>query len=296
MIIVKLWGGLGNQMFQYAAARRLSLVNETQLKLDLSWFQKVPSGDTPRPYDLNVFNTVQNVASPAEVKALRGIDIRRWPKVVKRFLQGTGLFINKSYVMEKHYHLDPEILDIHGDVYLDGYWQSARYFSDEERLIRQEFTIKIPPDLANREVADIIRNVEAVSLHVRRGDYVSDHKAGLHHGISPLAYYKKAISEIISRVENPHFFVFSDEPEWVKRNLSIDHPGTYVEHNGPEKGFEDLRLMSLCRHHIIAKSSFSWWGAWLAVHQEKIVIAPKNWFSEASIDTSDLIPDGWIRI
>lgn len=296
MIIVKLTGGLGNQMFQYATARRLALANVAQLKLDLSWFANIPPGDTRRQYELHVFNSVQDVASHIEVKALRGIEIRRWPKVVKRLVKTTGFFMKQTCVRERHYHFDPEILQLRGDVYLDGYWQSEKNFADVKDTIRKDLTVSIAPDPVNREIGDIIRSREAVSLHVRRGDYVSSKAANQHHVSSSLHYYKAAIAEMTARLRNPHFFVFSDEPAWVKSNLQVDVPMTCLEHNGPEKGYEDLRLMSICRHHIIANSSFSWWGAWLSDYPGKIVIAPQKWFKRGNIDTSDLFPESWLRL
>jgi hypothetical protein len=296
MIIVRLWGGLGNQMFQYATARRLAVVNESQLMLDLGWYSNIPPGDTRRHYELHPFNCVQDVASPEEVKALRGVDIKRWPKVVKRVLKRTGLFMNQSCVRERHFHFDPEILRLHGDIYLDGYWQSEKYFGDVADAIRKDFTLRTSPDSINKEIGDTIQSCEAVSLHVRRGDYVSSKSASQHHINSHLHYYEAAIAEVTARLRNPHFFIFSDEPEWAKSNLRVGAPMSYIEHNGPGKAYEDLRLMSLCQHHIIANSSFSWWGAWLSAHPGKIVIAPEKWFNRDDINTNDLLPEGWLRL
>jgi hypothetical protein len=296
MVIVRLNGGMGNQMFQYATARRLALVSNSPLKLDLSWFANIPPEDTRRQYELHDFNSVQDVASPGEVKALQGVDIARWPKAVKRLLKCTGLLIKQTCVREKNYHFNPEILHLSGDIYLDGCWQSAKYFADVKETICQDFSLRLAPDPVNACLAETIQGVEAVSVHVRRGDYVADKKTGQYHGVSPLEYYRSAITEITARIANPHYFVFSDEPEWAKSNLRVDAPMVYIEHNGPEKGYEDLRLMSLCRHHIIANSSFSWWGAWLSRNPGKIVIAPQKWFNRDDINTDDLIPEGWLRL
>lgn len=296
MVIVRLWGGLGNQMFQYAAARRLALVNDAPLKLDLGWFANIPSGDTRRRYELHVFNSVQEVALPGEVRALRGVDIRRWPKILKRVVNSSGLFMKQTCQREKHYHFDPEVLQFRGDVYLDGFWQSEKYFADVAEIIRTEFAIGSAPEPLNKEIGDTIQSCEAVSLHLRRGDYIADKKTAQYHGVSPLKYYQAAIAEIRARVANPHYFVFSDEPEWAKSNLRVDEPMTYIEHNGPDKAYEDLRLMSLCRHHIIANSSFSWWGAWLSAYPARIIIAPQKWFNRDDIDTSDLVPEGWLQL
>jgi hypothetical protein len=296
MVIVKLSGGLGNQMFQYAAARRLAYVNEASLKLDVSWFDNIPRGDTTRQYELFVFSCVQEIALPKEIKALRGVDIERWPKIAKRLLKNTGLFMKQSCVREKHFHFDPEILRIHGDVYLDGYWQSDKYFADIEDVIRAEFIINSVPDPVSRELGDIIKSCESVSVHVRRGDYVANSTISQFHGVSSLNYYKTSIAELAGKLRNPHFFVFSDDPAWLKSKLKVNVPITYIEHNSPEKAYEDLRLMSLCKHHIITNSSFSWWGAWLSSNPEKAVIAPQKWFARDDINTDDLMPNSWLRI
>lgn len=296
MVIVRLSGGLGNQMFQYAAGRRLAVVNDVPLKLDLGWFERIPKGDTPRQYELHVFNTIQEVASRKEVKALRGVDVRRWPKLAKRFVNTTGLMTKDTAITEKHYHFDPDILRLKGDVHLDGYWQSPRYFADIEDVIRKDFTLRIGPDAVNAAVAENISKAQSVSIHVRRGDYVSSRAVGQYHGSTTLDYYNRAVRELAKRVTSPEFFVFSDDPEWVKANLILAAPTTYIEHNPPEKGYEDLRLMTLCRHHIIANSSFSWWGAWLAGHRDGMVIGPKKWLNDPAISTEDLMPKGWIRL
>jgi len=295
MIIVKLQGGLGNQMFQYAAARRLAAATGSAIKLDLSWFEKIPEETTPRGYELHVFDTVQDVASRTEIKRIRGIDTGRWPKVSKWLLRKAGLLQSRSWIKERSYSFDPQILRLGGDCYLDGFWQSPKYFDDVADLIRKEFTVTVEPDPQNREIADLISRSVSVSVHLRRGDYVSNATAAAYHGVTPVVYYQKAMAQIASRVERTHFFIFSDDPEWARQNLTGPEPMTFVNHNGPGKGYEDLRLMKLCRHHVLANSSFSWWGAWLATDPEKIVVAPKKWFGQ-EIDTSDLIPQSWLRL
>ena len=138
--------------------------------------------------------------------------------------------------------------------------------------------------------------VNSVSIHVRRGDYLTNPVTFQTHGLCDIDYYKKAIDEILDLVDKPHFFIFSDDQSWAKSNIIFGAPTDYVMHNNSLKNYEDLRLMSYCRHHIIANSSFSWWGAWLGNNPEKIVIAPKKWFNDPKIDTTDLIPDTWLRL
>lgn len=296
MIIVKLWGGLGNQMFQYAAARRLSHINGEPLKLDTRWFGREAHGDTPRRYELGVFAIAADIATAGESRRMRGVDIRRWPKIVKRLMAAAGYAAPKNYVAERHFHFNPEILNLKGDIYLDGYWQSEKYFRDAGDVIRNDFRLKGPPDGVNTGVLQEIAGCESVSLHFRRGDYVTNANAAAHHGTASLDYYAAAIGAIGTRVVSPRFFVFSDDQSWVKRNLIIDFPVTYVEGNGAEKAYEDMRLMSSCKHHIIANSSFSWWGAWLGANPDKIVIAPRQWFQGGDADTRDLLPEEWLRL
>jgi hypothetical protein len=238
---------------------------------------------------------VQEVASRREVRSLQGIDFARWPKIAKRLLKGAGL-LKSSSVRERHFHFDPEILQLRGSFHLDGYWQSEKYFADAEEAIRKDFSFREAADPANAALAAQIQAVQAVSVHVRRGDYVSNRVIGLRHGSSTLDYYQAALEVVQGRVVEPHYFVFSDEPQWAKDNLKIAGPAVYVEHNGPDHGCRDLQLMALCRHHVIANSSFSWWGAWLAQHAGQTVIAPKAWFNSADTRTDDLIPQGWLRL
>lgn len=296
MIIVRLWGGLGNQMFQYAAARRLALLNEDLLKLDTGWFAAPASGGAERVYELGVFALKAPFASPSEVRSLRGADMRRLPGWLKRALRGCGYQGARSCITEKHFHFDPGILALKGDVYLDGYWQSEKYFSDVADLLRDDFHIVPEPDSRNRDMLEQIRSSGAVSLHVRRGDYVSSKKTGDFHGVIPINHYSAAVERIAGMVPDPHFFIFSDDPAWARENIHPDFPSTFVDHNGPARAYEDLRLLANCKHHIIANSSFSWWGAWLCPYPDKVVIAPAKWFNRTDLDTSDLIPETWLKL
>lgn len=279
-------------MFQYAAARRLAYANGTRLKLDIGWFKNSGGIDTVRNYALNKLNIKEDFASSREIKKYVRKDPR---KTVGRIL--AYLPFNKGeFVLEKYYHFDPGVLKLPDNIYLEGYWQSEKYFSDIEDVIRREFTVKMEPDPMNRQIAESIERSEAVSVHVRRGDYVLNPSTSVFHGICTLDYYREAIENIASHAQRPHFYFFSDEPEWVKENLNPGYPATFIDHNGPDKACEDMRLMSLCKHHVIANSSFSWWGAWLCRNPEKIVIAPKRWFKKEDMNTRNLIPEKWIRI
>lgn len=292
MIIVKLMGGLGNQMFQYAAARRLAHSHNTSLKLDLSWFNYINAGDTVRKYELNNFTLKEEFATPSEV--LRVYEPEG--SVFGRLIRSVNPFYKQTHVREKYYHFDSNMMKKPDNIYLEGYWQSEKYFKEIEEIICKEFSIKNEPDELNNRLARMIESTEAVSVHVRRGDYVTNKTTSDFHGICSWAYYMEAVEKIALQVPQPHFFIFSDDPEGVKENVKFNYPVTFIDSNGPEKAYEDLRLMTLCKYHIIANSSFSWWGAWLCRNPSKRVIAPKKWFNREDVNTNDLIPDAWIRI
>lgn len=292
MIIVKLKGGLGNQLFQYAAGRRLACLHNVPLKLDLSWFGDDLSGVTPRSYALGPFPINAEPATDQEITRLYEPQVGR----VKYFLNFINPFYRKTHILGRYFHFDPAILGLPDNSCLDGYWQSEKYFGDLASVIRSDFTVRVDLNGRNREVASVIDGCNAISIHIRRGDYVTNIKTAAKYVTCTNDYYTMAMDLIMARVKRPHFFVFSDDPAWVREHFTIPHTMTLVTHNGPDQAHEDLRLMSLCRHHIIANSSFSWWGAWLNPLPDKVVIAPLRWFNDPAIDTRDLIPASWLRI
>lgn len=291
MIVVKLIGGLGNQMFQYALGRHLAHINHTELKLDISGFHDYKL----HAYSLGHFNIVENFATKEEVARFQKYRRKRGKKW---FLYNRLIANERKYIEEKQFHFDPRILEIKEEAYLDGYWQTEKYFKDSAHIIRKEAIVKTTLQGKDAAVAKEIEATTSVMVHIRRGDYVTNEQTNEYHGTCGLDYYHKAIELMSEKVHNPHFFIFSDDHEWVKNNIVLEYPVTYVDHNKADKNYEDLRLMSLCKHQIIANSSFSWWGAWLNQNPEKIVIAPSRWFSKTkpSIDTKDVIPDSWIKI
>ena len=289
MIIAKLYGRLANQMFQYALGRTLAEKNSTELKLDLYSFVEPPFW----PYTINRFNIIVNPAFREDIKPF----LRRKQKKGRQWFWYNRLIADRSrYVNERQFHFEPWVLSLGDNVYLDGYWQSEKYFKEIEPIIRKEFTLRAP--LSDKSVLfeqEIMNKEGAVSLHVRRDEMVSNKRINDWHGVCSVDYYKAAIATIANKVKNPHFFIFSDDPVWTKENIIPNFPATYMPYNAdhPE---EDLILMSRCRHHVIANSSFSWWGAWLNPRQEKVVIGPKQWFNTPKMNTSDILPESWIRL
>ena len=291
MIIGKLSGGLGNQMFQYALGRRLALKKNVPLKLDISEYNKKKL----REYDLSHFNIIEHFVTPKDLRSVTFPSNKPGSVLFIKLYQHIFHLPPIPYTKERTINFHPEILTLGDNTYLDGYWQSERYFSDIKDVIRKEFTVKNRPDPINKSFMEEIKDCESVSVHIRRGDYISNPTTNQVHGFIGLEYYNKALKLMIEKIDDPHFFVFSDDPEWAERNINTDAQITYIKHNGA-KNYEDMRLMSTCKHHIIANSSFSWWGAWLASNENKIVIGPSKWFREKDYNDLDRMPKNWIRV
>lgn len=286
-------GGLGNQLFQYAAARRLSLFHQSELKLDLSYFDSSQA----RQYALGPFNIVESFATDEETAKLTGKRLAGVSGLIVRRMQKLKPYYRRRIFAEPHVKpYDPNILRTPKDVYLYGYWQSEKYFVDVDDLIRKDFSFRDPLDCLNKAAADIAMKTDSVSLHVRRGDYVSSSEVGRVFGMCDRDYYRNCVRLLAERVSNPHFFIFSDEPKWVSQNLDLKYPSTIVSHNIRMRDHEDLRLMSLCKHNIVANSTFSWWGAWLNANPNKIVLTPRQWFRDTTLDARDLVPASWTRV
>lgn len=294
MIYVRLLGGLGNQMFQYATARRLAAKHNTQLVLDTSSYQVKNKDETPRHFEIDCFSIDAIVADTSVLNRLQATREPNPLQKLKHKLIGNPI----TLIGEEGFPVNSAVMKAADETYLIGYWQSEKYFQDICDIILKDFSFTTKPDAENTKMADQIKDKKAtaVSLHVRRGDYVTNQHANTFHGTSPMEYYQKAVDLMAKKVQKPHFFIFSDDPAWTQENLKTGHPTTYVTNNDGDKGFEDMRLMMQCQHHIIANSSFSWWGAWLNPSTEKIVMAPKTWFLDPSVDTRDIYAEGWIKV
>jgi hypothetical protein len=284
VVIVKLDGGMGNQLFQYATGRYLAQKLNAELKLDIDIY----TAKNKRQYALHHFNVQEVFSSAGERKNLKRKEFFR------RQLNKLGVGLKPYWYTEQKPGYDANIEKLTDNVYLEGFWQSEKYFKPIEGTIRREFTVKDSPSELNRKYLDEIRSVNSISIHVRRGDYVTEKETNAVHGVCDLEYYRKAIDRVSAEVSDPRFYIFSDDMEWTKANLSSStHPSIYIDHNQTAP-HEDLRLMYSCKHHIIANSSFSWWGAWLNDNAEKKVIAPRNWFR--TLENRDIIPGGWLTL
>ena len=276
MIIAKITGGLGNQLFIYAAAKRLSVINDVSLKLDTN--SAYAKDGYNRTYSLNHFRLNTEYAT---IEDVYGLDLGSRRNL--RYHLNKILPFRYKYFIREDKLFDPRLLNlkIADKVYLEGYWQDENYFKDIETIIRKDFEIVSPHDHINIELAKEMSETNAICLHARRLKYEY---------LLSAKYYNLAIKHITKKVSNPHFYCFSDDIEWIKNNITMNYPVTCISHNEESKDYEDLWLMTQCKHYIIANSTFSWWGAWLNPDSSKIIIAPKNWGYRAAI------PKDWIGL
>ncbi len=286
MIIVNVKGGTGNQLFQYALGRHLALKNHDTLLLDSDGLARAnETGDIYRPLALDAFNIEKKFATPEQIKKY---------KYPFGFISKAWRYIRLHLLKKTNVAFDEKVLAYQGNMYLDGYWQSPKYFDAIRDVLLKEFTLKNPLSAAAAVFAEQIQQSTAVSLHVRRGDYVKNPRVLKEFGVCSIQYYEAAISHIEKQVSNPTFFVFSDDIAWVQEHLPVGSQAIFV-HGDNIKDYEELTLMSMCKHNIIANSSFSWWGAWLNNHPNKIVIAPTPWFETTEYDIA-LIPPTWTQL
>ena len=279
MIVVQLMGGIGNQMFQYACGRAVALRAGKPLCLDASQFL---SKNQPYKFELGNFNVDAEVfQSMDELKMI----------AQKNDVDKINIF------KEAHFHFDSRVIGLRDNFVLaGGYWQSEKYFQDFADVIRVDFKPRIGTLSAEGlDLACQMQQGQSISVHVRRGDYTNPLNIKVH-GLLPMDYYMRAIDNIHTRIINAHCYMFSDDLDWCYNAFENIENITFVEHNRMMNVHEDLWLMSQCKHNIIANSSYSWWGAWLNQHPDKIVIAPQIWFVGGGHDTKDLVPGSWMEM
>ena len=286
MVIVKIIGGLGNQMFQYAYAKALQQKGH-EVKIDISAFEtyKLHGGYQLDKYNIDLAKSTKEENSKFYTNSL-----------TYRVMRKLNI-VNSKIIKEKSLLFDYKLLNIEDGCYLDGYFQCEKYFKDIREIILKQFSIN--QDISNytKEIENKIQNSQnSCSLHIRRGDFVNSTNINIH-GACDIEYYKKAIQYLEEKVENINYFIFSDDIEWVKENLAIQN-AIYIDSKEKRIPHEDIYLMSLCKNNIIANSSFSWWGAWLNKNEQKIVIAPKKCFTDKKLDeqSKDIACKNWVKL
>ncbi|MFK7935349.1 MAG: alpha-1,2-fucosyltransferase [Saprospiraceae bacterium] len=292
MIYIRLKGGMGNQMFQYAFGLRMARALGVELSLDLSILLDRARGKdfVYRNYDLDIFNLEsQFLLSPKWMSWLHAPRSSRWSSFVRRQLAN-----GKNYIKEPHFHVAEQLLTAPQDETIyDGWWQSGKYFEEIEEEIRKAFSFVYPIEEDSLSLLQEIQNTSSVCLNVRRTDFVKN--ANLN--TTDLSYFLRATEQMAEKVSHPHFFIFSDDVAWCAENFKLPFPTTLVGHDHKGIKFGNyMQLMIACQHFIIPNSSFAWWAVWLNQQPNKVVIAPKNWFNDAQYDTSDLVPKNWIRM
>jgi hypothetical protein len=319
MIVVKLSDGLGNQMFQYALGRQLAISNGEEVKFDTSWFKhsNVHSG-TNRSMTINGFDISFKQATRSDVSSVvrtgRVITpFRHKDTIFELFPRFWGHFFNyykeitdeapavPAWAYRRRFY--PEILNIQGDAYIDGYWQAYQYFEQIRDILIEDFTVPSKMSGANKRIMEQINEATSVSVHVRRGDQLDRGPSSDEFGNAERpSYYYRAGEYVTETVDTNdlQFFIFSDDPEWCKTGLNFEYPTTVVDQNDGSTDYKDMHLMRQCDHHIMASSTFSWWGAWLSENEEKIVIAPKPWkqygYPDGIVEEWDLIPEDWLLL
>lgn len=281
MIIVKLCGGMGNQMFQYAFGRYLSIKYNTALKLDLSFLKRRDMGPNfmYRNYDLDLFNVQEdfNITQSDINNSLKANEPWGAFEYQEILIKEIGKVISSKNVI------------------IEGYWQTEKYFKDVEEQIRKDFTFRNlieNSDDRTKLMLEDIKKSNSIMVNIRRTDYLNTN----FHGVMGTEYIDKASKIIESKIENPKYFVFSDDIKWCEDNIKLNNM-VIVDHSYKGDRFSYyLQLMKNCKHFIIPNSSFAWWSAWLNEDKDKIVIAPEKWIAEENMKVRDLIPENWIKI
>ncbi|MDR0913061.1 MAG: alpha-1,2-fucosyltransferase [Methanobrevibacter sp.] len=286
MITVKIKGGLGNQLFQYSAARSLAYDMKTDLYLDLSWFDNYPNAPEHVKYLLNDFNI--------ELSGFVGSYSWKLKKKINKIKKSSETQFKDYDAHNEYYDYNEKIITLKDNIFLDGYWQDERYFLNNQEKIKENLEITTKPTKKNKILLKEIDSNNSIALTVRRGDYLTPSRKA-QFGFCTLDYYNKAAEIIAKKVDNPIFYIFSDDPDWVEKNIKLNYPTNYISHNNKaKKYYEDLRLISHCKHHIMANSTFSWWGSWLSENPSKIAIGPEPWFNRYTMP--HIMPKNWVRL
>jgi hypothetical protein len=280
LIVSKIYGGLAGQMTQYAVGRHLSLINKTDLYLDLSWFSYNSNLEFPREFRLNKLRTHYQIADTKKIL---------WKfRFTEKYKQINPLKL-VCYHEQDYTVFNPDVLKLRNGVILDGYFFSYKYFEKILPLLEKEFAIKEMLDERNQRQLYKIKNTNSVSVHFRRGDYA----LSSFHGMLQIEYYQKALKYLSDKFSDIHLFLFSDDIGWAKKNILFDYPFEIIDYNGDKFNYIDMELMKNCKHNIIANSGFSWWAGILNKNKDAIIIGPKKWVNQSKHPINH-IPPGWI--
>ncbi len=303
VLTVHLMGGLGNQLFQYAFGRRLTLANDAQLFLDASGYEASAASDSGmavRRCELQHFNIVGTIIGPAAQPTLPHQLVSRWWRKALRWLRqltdAPKPYYARSEIIEPtsmQFQFDGRVLrrPIRGLISCRGFWQSEKYFTEIEPQLRRELTLSHTLDSSSRDVAAEIGASDSIGVHVRHGDNATAIAPAL--GVLSADYYRHAVAAIQDEIQKPRFFVFSDDPLWAHDLLGEVASARFVENTAPGRGYVDLWLMSRCKHHILANSTLGWWAAWLGRHPQQIVYAPRRYYQNLDLPNPDLYPQTW---
>ena len=284
-VTVSLSGGLGNQLFQYAAARALAVHLNSELVLDLVWFTQASNlqNTTIRKFALEPFNINARLQS---IRPLSFTYIEKMRRTLKKIFHYVGM---STYNERQQFHFDSKLFSLNTPVNLNGYWQSYKYLEPIASLLFDEIgTVGYLNEPAHCLYEQIKMSEGAICVHIRRGDYITTKTA-----LCGLDYYNAGLKIVARGLDCPHCYIFSDDPIWVRANFTTDFPITVVDINGPDDAHQDLWLMAACKNFVIANSSFSWWAAWLGNRPDKVVVVPAWW---PSPQKNDFFPEHWIRV
>jgi hypothetical protein len=299
MIFVRLMGGLGNQMFQYAFGRALAIRYKTELVLDKQLLMDKSADHaivTHRDFDLDIFNNLSfRWASEKEIFEFNGDPKANWLKRLGRRIRTT--LSPKKLVIQKNNEFSERYMEVEADTCFVGRWQSLKYFENAKDQVIKDFDLKKPDIKGIDEILNSIKSTTSVCLHVRRRDLVSSPLYSKLIGALSIDYYKTAVQLVLDKLQSPTFFVFSDDLDWCRLNLNLYPNTVFVEESLSGKKAEGhLYLMSECKHFIISNSTFAWWGAFLAANGNKIVVYPKNWNLESSLENNTMCPKDWLAV
>lgn len=292
MIIIRLKGGLGNQMFQYAFGLGMAEKLQTKLALDLTSLLDRSKGNdfVYRNFDLSIFHIQENfVLNPGVVGMLAHLK----SSLITRWLRGL-VDGGRGFIRETQFQVMEQLLDnpVDNAVY-EGWWQSEKYFAHISGRLRQDFSFRSPPLPASLPLLERIKSSNSICLNVRRTDFLKVDNLNT----TNLDYFLQAADYLCKRVPDPTFYIFSDDLAWCAENIQLKSPIVWVGHDMKGVKFGNyLRLMSACKHFIIPNSSFAWWAVWLNDNPDRMVVAPEKWFNDQAINTSDLVPKEWIRL